>query len=105
MRFATFVAFMLPLAAFADSTPSIPFYSDLCDQFLKARVEFEDIYGNTIGSFATIVTQIGASHNSQELAVVHDVKDAKSMLDSFTFANNDGTAPSDTTQCVNSLCT
>ena len=102
MRFATFVTFMLPLAAFAAPTPLIPFGLDLCAQFRDARDQLENGFGTTIRSLATVVAQIGASANSQELAVVQGVKDAQSeILNSFT---SDGAAPLKKARYVNSLC-
>ena len=103
MRFATFVTFMLPLAAFAAPTPSaLDNLDDLCAILKDAPDQLGNSFGTTIRSLAVVVAQIGASDNSQELAVVQDVKDAENeLLNSFTSV---GTAPIDGTRYVNSLC-
>ena len=97
MRFATSVAFMLPLAAFA-----APIDLDPCSDLREARGQLGNGFAFSIRFLATVVAQIGASDNSQELAVVQGVKDAQSeLLNSFP---SDGTATFDRAQYVNTLC-
>ena len=100
MRFATFVAFMLPLAAFADSIPSIPFNSDLCPELQNAVSQFSNAFASTTGSLASVVSQLSVSNSGREL--LQFVPDPSSNLTRFTFGPGGG--PSNTARYVNILC-
>ena len=92
MRFATFVAFMLPLAAFAAPTPT-PRQADS-----DLSVAFEDKLGNyslalsyTVTAVNEAVVQLGASNNSQELSVLDTLLNLRHDLysvDVFLADNN-----------------
>ena len=100
MRFAAFVAFMLPLAALA--APPQPDSADtLNERFGQAITE-------TLSAITATIDQLSASKTHQERAVLHRAQDANkvfqtALLAGFNILNLNGTTPRES-EYVDSLC-
>ena len=105
MRFATCIAFMLPLAAFARNSTT-----DSAAELPGALDRYKQGFYMASNALASMANQTAASNNTQELRVFHAIQDASSNIPfvdiSLPLTNDTETAQSNNASLkyVDSLC-
>ena len=80
MRFTTFAAFILPLAALAVPTPAPPQPDSVLAQLEAARVQFANGLAVSSAAINATIDQLSGSSNSAEQAVLEGVQFANTNL-------------------------